>query len=226
MDVGKNFDVTQGGICMHFDYINSSVSRQLQFTYWLENATSVPQSTPIINIRTYAVESYNGQNMYAGSGRWINNRTAAYTGDISISLKNLDGEIDSTSVVVFDNANNRLVFDEYYSVSGSTITINSDGTGTVGSGEARDYTIYFLYDETNVEPFFLFESSWRIGWIQINAHLLLFMAAIFSAGYGTVELITARKQKEESKGFGWILIGTMLMLIFVLTWILHSTGVL
>jgi hypothetical protein len=226
MYCGKNFDVRQGGFEMSFDYLNSTVSRQFQFTYWLSNATPIPQSTPIITIRAYGIEVFNGESKYMGQGMWVNNRTAGYEGDISISLKNLDGSIDPSSVEVFDMVNNREVFDEYYTVSGSTISLNADAVGTVGSGESREYKVYYLYEETAVKPFFLFDSNWRIGWVQLNAHLLLFMGAIISAGYGTVELITARKQQTEAKGFGWVLIGTFLMLAYLGTWLLHAQGVL
>lgn len=226
MDCGRNYDVTQAGICMHFDYLNATTSRQFQFTYWLSNATSIPQSTPIISIRTYGIEAYNGVSKFVGQGMWVNNRTAGYQGDIAISLKSLTGVIDPSSVVVFDTVGNREIFNEYYTVSGSTVTLNSEATGTVASGESREYKVYYLFEKTDVEPFLLFDSSWRIGWIQINAHLTLFLGAIMCAGYGTVELITARKQQTEAKGFGWVLIGTFLMLAYLGTWLLHSTGVL
>ena len=228
MRLGDNFDLTDAGIEMGFSWLNASISRQFQFTYWLNNASSIQQSTPIINIRQYTIETTpNGiANRYSGRGMWINNRTASYTGDIAISLKSLEGTIDPSSVIVYDNVRNLEIFDEYYTISGSTITINSDGTGVVGPKESRDYTVYFTYSESQAGEFFLFESNWRVAWVNLNAHLLILMGAFASAGYGTVQMITARRQKEDAQGFGYILIGTFLFLVYIALWIWHSMGLL
>ena len=129
-------------------------------------------------------------------------------------------------MIVYDNVLNREIYDEYFMVSGSTITINSDGTGVVAPKEARDYTVYFTYTETVAAEFFLFDATWSVSWININLHLLIFIAALASAGYGVVEMVTARKQKEDAKGFGFILMGVFMFLAYLALWIWHSMGLL
>ena len=226
MDLGHNYDVTQAGIEMFFDYLNTSDARTFQFTYYLDNRTNVPQSTPIITIRQYSRGTWNGISMYQGNGLWVNNRTATYLGDISISLKNLGGVIDTNSVVVYDVVNDKTIPGEYFTVSGSVISLNADATGSIANGDVRQYEVYFLYAENDVEPFFLFDSSWSIGWINLTGHLLIFIVSLLCAGYGVTEMVIARREKTEAKAFGWILIGTFGMLLFMMLWVWHSMGVL
>jgi hypothetical protein len=226
LNIGQHYDVSQGGVAMIFDQLNSSIYRSFTLNYFLINNTE-PQGNPIVNIRSYQSADWGGiGHYYMGQGTYYNTATTDYEGDVLISLKNLDGIVDYNTVHVVDAGAEYTLSDDQFVFSGNSITINYEAVGLVEVGESKTYKVYFQYQDVQGNDFALFQGWFNIGFIEFNGHLLIFLASLFCGGYGVAELAASKKNDEEARGYGYMLLSVVLFMTYFITYVWHLQGVL
>ena len=222
---GANYEIGGAGVEMMFEYLNTTIDRNMQLSYFLDNNTP-PLSTPILKVQSFSIGDWEGSSYYQGSTAWTNNATQSYQGGIYISLKGLTGDVDVSSIHLVNSQTEAEIPDYFWTFSGNSIYLAEAVVGEVSVGEKISYDIYFKYDGVEGDPFFLFDGKYNLGWLNLNWHLSILFAALGCSIYGAAEFITARKQKHEAKGFAWLLIGAIMACLYVLLYLWHVAGVL
>jgi hypothetical protein len=141
-----NFDVTAGGIHVTLNRLNSSGVRNFRLTYWDENGTT-GIGAPNLIAQAYTQGSLNGISMKYTSVQWTNPWSVAYSGEIYISLSFENGDnLLRSSITIIDETTGAVIPVTSYVYTGRTILILTDGVGSVGVGQGRNYGIYFTFD--------------------------------------------------------------------------------
>ncbi len=141
-----NFDVTAGGIHVTLNRLNSSNARNFRLTYWDANGTT-GIGAPNLIAQAYTQGSLNGISMKYTSVQWTNPWSVSYAGEIYITLDFENGDnLLRTSIVIIDETTGNVIPANNYVYTGRTILILTDGVGSVGVGQGRNYGIYFTFD--------------------------------------------------------------------------------
>jgi len=181
LSIRTNYEVSSGGIHMTLPILNASDVRNFRITYWDLNGTT-PIGAPNLIAYAYTTKSLGDKEMKYVGIQWVNPSASAYQGEIFISFNFTYGDsLSPSSITVIDETNGITLSSSQWIYTGRTIWILSDGVGTVGIGEGRNYGVYFtiITDAVPKERHdFFFDSieiggqSWYIGGVAVSIFLI------------------------------------------------------
>ncbi len=186
---GRNYDVTQTGILMYWDRLNSSTSRSFTFSFYDLNVSD-EQGIAIAYADTFDTTKLGDEAYYVARATWTNPFPADYSGQMQIRLDFKEAKyVDPTSVVIKDNAANRNLSPTEFTVAGGVITISSV---SVPLGGVQTYDVYFKLDMVSSTKFDVMSPAFYVGGFAVSWLLLLIVVTIlffawFLADYWTVD---------------------------------------
>ncbi len=145
---GNNFEVTAGGVHMVLSRLNASETRTFTFTYWDANGTN-GIGAPNLIAQSYTTGTLNGNSMLYTAVQWMNPWSTAYSGEMYVTLNFTGGDqLVLASITVVDQSSNRQLPVNDWVYTGRTIIILTDGVGSVGVGQGKNFGIYFTLSST------------------------------------------------------------------------------
>jgi len=140
---GENFMTISSGIEWYLANISKNSSRSFTGEYTGETGAITP-GTATITANDYDSTTLNDEGFFYFTKVYINEDSSTFEGTVSIQFNfTTPYQIDSTSVKVQDETNDRYLDRDEFTFFGTGITIMKDTVGSVPKGSTRTYSVYF-----------------------------------------------------------------------------------
>ena len=217
---GENFDVTQGGVYFYWTSLSVGSLRTFRIEAWDANTTGV-YDTPSITCTEYATGAYRGRSLYYCQGSWTNSNPVPYTGSLIISFK-WDRDVNDDTIIVYDAARNRELAGSEWTFIGKGVIVHSSGVGTVGVGHTARYHVYFRLAADGEDGGGMFGTSW----LGLSAWTWLLVLSVAVTLVASSPRVRTRSRRAQVPSGAWALAVACLWSILVISWILHTMGVI
>lgn len=144
---GVNYGYTADAIQWKLPYIKANVTRTFRANYTASVGAITP-STAVKIVSNYDTGTYNDENYWYFQARWVNSKTTTFVGTLDIQFNfTTPKPIAGDSFVVYDEDHNKYLGRDEFIYHGGGVTITQDTLGSVPSKGARNFEVYFLFQD-------------------------------------------------------------------------------